>query len=239
MKEVTTSLLLLALAGCAEGGSLMAASATSAAGVLEDKPVLTGRVLDAAGAPQSDVLVEAFGFGMDQSPVTLQNGQTALIFISGATLAPRAFDRRILGYVPPGAKTDADGRFTIALPARGTYNLEAVATAELKGWRYKVDASASALPVGDLTLRETAVLKGRITMPEDKGSKEGADVYLAGSPYHARTEADGSYRFEKVPAGTVDVVAFKGNLKSKAICIDVVPGGETVAPDAPMAVVAP
>lgn len=230
-----TALLPLALLGCpasgTSGGAPVPASVDVSAAA---RPLLTGRVLDASGKAVVDVLVEAFGHTLDKAPVTLPNGQTALIFLDANGLGGMPVTRTLQAATPPSTKTDADGRFSLQLPASGVYNVEAVLSADKKAWKSKVDAGKATVAVGDMALAATSVLTGRLTMPVTAGSPEGAEVYLAGSVYKTTTDASGSYRFENVPAGTVDIVAYKADRRGKAVCVSVAPDSEVKAPDAPM-----
>ncbi|MEB3237171.1 MAG: carboxypeptidase regulatory-like domain-containing protein [Candidatus Sericytochromatia bacterium] len=197
-------------------------------------PVVTGRVVGTSGQAVADVLVEAFGHRLDRTPVTLPNGQTALIFLDVLGLDPLRGGRTLQSSAPPSARTDGEGRFSLQLPGAGVYNVEAVVSPAEKAWKSKIDVASVSVPIGDMALAATSVLTGRLTMPDNPGSPDGAEVYIAGSVYRTTADASGQYRFENVPAGTVDVMAFKENLRGKAVCISVAPGGQTAAPDAPM-----
>ncbi|MEB3205396.1 MAG: carboxypeptidase regulatory-like domain-containing protein [Candidatus Sericytochromatia bacterium] len=231
------ALLPLAILGCSASGTNDTAPVLASVDVSKAaRPVLTGRVLDASGKAVVDVLVEAFGHTIDKAPVTLPNGQTALIFLDAYGLGSMPVNRTLQAVVPPSTKTGADGRFSLQLPSSGAYNVEAVLSADQKAWKSKVDAGQATVAVGDMALAATSVLTGRLTMPVTAGSPEGAEVYLAGSVYKTTTDASGSYRFENVPAGTVDIVAYKADRRGKAVCVSVAPDAEVQAPDAPMEV---
>jgi|GEM_PF-2161804 len=222
---------LMLLVGCASAGTTTAGDA-SATNPVVTRPELSGHVVDESGSGVGDAWVEAFGHGLDQTPVALPSGQTALIFLYASGISPRG-DRTIQSVVPLSAKTGADGRFTLQLPAGGVYNIEALMSPDRKAWKSKIDASQANVALADMAVAAISVLSGRPTMPVTAGSPEGAQVDSAGSVYRTSTDANGAYRSGGVPSGTVDMVAFKGNWRGKAVCIAVAPGSEATAPDAP------
>lgn len=175
-------------------------------------------------APVEGLTIELVPAGAITGRVTTTSG----IPVAGADvgIAPKGagpmmfmefMDRTSLLRPVPRAVTDADGAYTLECVPAGVVTVAARASRHLQGRRADVEVRAGATTSGaDITLDPAATLVGRITGPDGAPVVEarvqvtvppesGMDGLLAqftgGRKVSARTDADGRYRVESIPAG--------------------------------------
>lgn len=141
-------------------------------------------------------------------------------------------------------QTDDEGRFVLSPTATGALNLEAVKDKSSKAWKAEVEylRTGSALSVGNLQLAPTGTLTGRVTAPDAPTVTDftGVDVFIPGSSYTAKTDDQGRYTIDSVPAGTFRLVATKPGLgEARLEGVAVPSGGTRTAPDLALGVKAP
>jgi iron complex outermembrane receptor protein len=83
------------------------------------------------------------------------------------------------------------------------------------------------VPAG-LEAQATGTIEGQVTMPAG-GPAHRATVLVAQLGRVAETDEDGRYRFENVPAGRYDVLAYQSPLDSETVRVDVGAGAATSA----------
>jgi hypothetical protein len=119
-----------------------------------------------------------------------------------------------------GALSDADGRFSLSVPA-GEYSLVAHGTAGMKVIRRVLAASML-----HVDLAPTGMLQGTIAAP-GAPSLAGAWVYVPGTNLIAVTDASGAYSLGNVPVGTTGVTAQLAGFAPVASSDATVEAGET------------
>lgn len=205
----------VASASCSAVGPLRPEAASSpsgvgsavAAGVVEKEAlVVAGAVRTPDSLPAASVEVLAY---------LVSNNSAALT--AGAPLAAMPGAYRIQASASPRARTDSNGRFSLLLPATGSYNIEAVDRAVgLKAWQggVLVAARGSSRDLPDLQLAPTGTLAGHVTVAQASNisNLEGVDVFVPGSSYLAKCDAQGRFTLADVAAGVFDLVAAKAGL---------------------------
>ena len=204
---------------------------------------LAGVILDESGNPAANVTVTAFL--TNASPLAnasaLTNG-SALTNASPYCLTALA-DRTLQS--EEIAVTDAQGHFSLTPIATGEYNLEAVQNDDAKAFIANVDDSgARPVALGDVDLAPTGTITGRVTAPgaPQVSNFLGADVFIPGSSYVAKTAADGTYTLSNVASGSFSLVATKvGSILGDAQIdgVAVRPEQQTIAPDLAMSLSPP
>jgi len=129
----------------------------------------------------------------------------------------------------PSATTGSDGQFVCRLVNEGTYNLEAVSSDTQKAWLGNVQYAGESRQVGNMALKATGTLTGRVAAPEQPTVTdfEGVEVFIPGSSYAARADRAGNWTMSAVPEGRFDLVAIKEGLGRAATSDIAVVSGET------------
>ena len=134
-------------------------------------------------------------------------------------------------------RTEADGHFTLAVPAGAHVNLEAVQSDTVKSF------AADVTPGADVTLdlAPTGTIAGRVTTTDPAVTHLlGVDVYVPGTSYVAKTDDTGHFQLDHVPVGTFMLVASKPGLgEATAAGVAVASTTTTTAPDMVLALARP
>ncbi len=182
---------------------------------------VSGRVVDEDGKPIAKVKVAAFGAAT--SPIVGNNsaglGQGGQFSDVGTPLFLRlpsgfGWGRGVFAGTPE-AVTDDSGAFQLGPLATGSYNLEAVKSAEFKAWRDGVSLGrpGAAVAVGTLHLAPTGAVEGRVRSAiPGVTDLSNAFVFIPGSSYLAITGLDGRYKISSVPEGAFDLGAYHADL---------------------------
>lgn len=118
------------------------------------------------------------------------------------------------------ATTDADGRF--ALPVTGPANVEAVQSDRMKAIALGTTGAAAL----ELKLAPTGTITGRVAAADAAVTNlEGVDVFVPGTSYLAKADAQGAFTLTNVAAGAFTLVASKPGLGRASVA------GVAVAPD--------
>lgn len=175
---ITAIALCLFLAGCGPAGSGR----------------ISGIIHDEDGNPIPGVLIIAVPLDASGAPRTLDSaGSPHQLHSFQAAQAARL----------PRSTADAKGRFVFKSLAPGLYSIHASAV-----WSVAA-AVLTSVPVtagrktdvGPLQARKTGDVSGRVVL-EDGSPAGGIPVYIAGSGFAAKTDADGYWTITAVPAGT-------------------------------------
>lgn len=122
--------------------------------------------------------------------------------------------------------TQADGAFTFTHVKDGSYVASVEAAATLEG-RASVGVTAPAAGALELRLTSAGALGGLVSF--GGAPVPGASVSLAGTPLTATTDGAGRFRFERLPAGTVELVASarapSGQLRAASLAATVTRAG--------------
>jgi hypothetical protein len=133
------------------------------------------------------------------------------------------------------AVTDADGLFRLSpvIPGRSALSLELDAQSDgrsARGLRRTVQvAEGQQLFLGDLPLRGTGEIQGRVTLAGAMRGNAGTLVYLAGTQYQALTGDDGAFRLPELPEGTFSLGALADGYEPKQVTVEVLSGQVTQA----------
>ncbi|HEY9899923.1 MAG TPA: carboxypeptidase regulatory-like domain-containing protein [Pantanalinema sp.] len=176
-------------------------------GVSQTIPLIAGRLLDPQGKPVVGATVRAY------SPP----------YRIAGTAAPSR---------PPAlARTDADGTFVLSDPPLGSVAVEAEGAAGMKALKTGIAVAEGAqIELGTLTLRPTGTVRGRVTTA-DGGSMLGTDVFIPGTDYLGRTDAEGSYALTGVPEGSLAIAAMRPRYRPRVVeGLQLAPGAELIAP---------
>jgi hypothetical protein len=172
---------------------------------------VAGVVVDGAGAPVAGVSVTATLVTKPRLPAAPTVGRYAL----------RSPDHL-------RATSDAAGRFSLAWDGPEAATVEAV-----EGPGSKAIAPAT-LPGTTLTLRlaPTGALRGKVVAPATVGATDlrGIDVFLPGTGYRAKTDAEGAFLLDGLPAGQLTLAAAKAGLGEAEVEVEVRSGGTTEPP---------
>lgn len=170
-----------------------------------------GQVLGADGKPAAGVTVRGYLVAV---PGALADGAASDAAASGATAAAQ-------GVQPiASATTDADGRFTLTSPHGEPMNVEATQSDKVKAIALAITRTDGLV----LKLADVGSVTGRLA-PSTGTELAGAEVFIAGTPYAAQTDATGSYTLTGVPAGTFSVDAHRSGLGTGEVT------GVVVSPD--------
>lgn len=155
---------------------------------------ISGIIHDEDGNPIPGVLVIAVPLDDDGAPRTLEAAGSPHQLHSLQAAQASRFIR---------STADAQGRFVLNNLATGLYSIHAsavwsVAAAVLTSVPV---AEGKRTDVGALQARKTGDVSGRIVF-EDGSPAGGIPVYIAGSGFAARTDANGYWTITAVPAGT-------------------------------------
>lgn len=155
---------------------LLSCSSTDDGGTDIPNKIVAGRVVDTVGAPVARAYVRLF-HGRDSSV--------------------RAPDPLVT------ARTDADGYFTLRVPA-GRYHVEGrSADSGLILLRADLEATVPSETLKiEMPLVRAASLQGRFEMADRKPAR----ALLAGTPYFAPVDAEGGFRFGSLPPGRYELV---------------------------------
>lgn len=175
------------------------------------KGPIYGQVLDLDGKPAASVRVSAHL--ADTTPLVGNSGAGLAGNSGGALVGNSGSGYRLLSVVE--ATTDQNGQFSVDVRSAGSYNLEAVKTEAVKGWRSAVkwDGAGTQTDAGKVKLAPTGHITGRVTTQQSNVTDlSNTTVYVPGSSYIAITRPDGSYTISNVPAGSFDLGAFHADL---------------------------
>lgn len=132
-------------------------------------------------------------------------------------------------------QTDNDGLFSLSpvLPGRATLSLELAAQPDgraPRGLRRTVQVElGQKLFLGDLPLRGTGEIQGRVTLAGQVSGNAGTLIYLAGTRYQALTGDDGTFRLPELPEGTFSLGALADGFAPQQETVEVVSGQVTQA----------
>lgn len=133
------------------------------------------------------------------------------------------------------AVTDGDGLFKLSpvVAGRSTLSLELEAQSDgrsARGLRRTVQVSEGQhLFLGDLPLRGTGEIHGRVTLAGAMRGNAGTLLYLAGTQYQALTGDDGSFRLPELPEGTFSLGALADGYAPQQVTVEVLSGQVTQA----------
>lgn len=191
----------------------------------------TGLVLGLDGKAAANVKITAYELITDGGASLVSNNGGSLISDNGSTaLSVPPTGRRVLDQAPLHTTTDAEGHFTLALPAGVHANIEAAASQDVKA--IQLDATGTA----GLTLNLDYVgsIAGKVVPPKGSTATDlvGVDVFVPGTSYAAKTDGAGHYVMDGVPSGTFTLYAQHTGLGSAtASGVKVAPKATTSAPD--------
>lgn len=203
-----------------------------------------GRVLGIDGKPAAGVTVRAFFISDNGGGVVANNGGGVVanngggvVANNGGQLIQRArytgasgpTRLRNLAQVDSTAATtttDERGQFELPIPAGRTANIEAV---QSEGVKAILGSVASTVGVS-LQLAPTGTLAGRVVVSADRKvtNFSGADVFIPGTSYLAKSAEDGRFRIDGVPAGSFRLSATKTGLGEGRTEVVTLPPGQTV-----------
>lgn len=173
---------------------------------------LGGRILDMQGRPVGGVLVRA-------------SFTNAIPFTNGIPFSTQGISEST-----SEIRTNSDGRFSFANPPVGEVNVEAIQSDDRKAVRQSVAVrSGVLLDLGDMRLAPVGSITGRITTPNHAGvNLLGTDVFTPGLNYMVKTDEQGNFRLNNVPAGRFRLVATNPGLgRGELADVDVKPGETT------------
>jgi sugar lactone lactonase YvrE len=215
----------------------------------------SGQVLGLDGQPAAGVTVRGYliannggglvannggGVVANHGGGVLANNGSNLVTDGGSSLAASQASRSSFRLLEAGSETisDAAGRFKLSNPDGQPLNLEAVQRADVKAIKFNVGSQATAVT---LQLALTGSLTGKVTVPNSTTTNFlGIDVFVPGTSYLAKTDANGNYRIANVPVGTFSLVASKTGLGSaSADGVLVKSGSATLVPDLALVAKAP
>lgn len=222
-------LMILSVVSCADPGQLSLLDRRTGPGPEAAGSPVKAVVLDERGLPASRVQVRVFPSAPDVSTLIsergaglISNASAGLVSNSAAGLVSNSAAGFRLGFVGGGPsrrvqagpillETDENGRFSLAsLPATGSYNIEAVRSANSKAIAQNVAAESDTL---SLTLAPTGGILGTVSSDVPQVTDLlGIQVFVPGTDYVAVTDASGSFRLSALPVGTFDLVAIHPDL---------------------------
>lgn len=156
---------------------------------------LTGRVLGPDGKPAASVIVKLYPASKRPSEFRTTSIETEVV-------------------------SDASGRFSFSHVPEGALNVEAAKGGDLKVFKAEVAVTnAKGTNVGDLSLQPTGAISGKVSAPYAPTVKnfEGVDVYIPGSSYMAKADAEGNFSITNVAVGRFSLVAAKSGLGRASI----------------------
>ncbi len=217
-------LAILLIAGCAPGmgGVMNLRQGSQIAAGTKRATSYTGSVIGLNGQPAAEVLVKAYLISNNSGGI-ISNNSSSYRVLAGDMVT----------------RTDKDGRFVLDLPMDQKTNIEAVLSEEVKAIRLGVDSGQTDLR---LQLAYTGTITGRVTAPNAPSvtNFEGVDVFIPGSSYLAKADAQGRYTLGNVPVGSFGLVASKTGLgRGFANSVEVTSHQSTMAPDLALLVKAP
>ncbi len=185
-----------------------------------------GVVLDAKGAPAAGVQVR--GTLLSNSGSNLVSNSGANLISNGASLY-----RTQSGYQTQSGfetKTGEDGKFAFNTSDDQILTLEAIQRETMKA--IQLGAAASDEPF-TLRLAPTGNIQGEVN-PADPAITDllNVDVFIPGTSYIAKTDAQGNYLLSNVPKGRFTLVADHQNLGRAVLQGVTVASGETLKPPA-------
>lgn len=133
------------------------------------------------------------------------------------------------------AVTDDEGLFIFSpvLAGRATLSLELEAQSDgrsARGLRRGVQVGeGQQVFLGDLPLRGTGELQGRVTLAGAMRGNAGTLLYLAGTQFQALTGDDGTFRLPDLPEGTFSLGALADGYGPQQVTVEVLSGQVTQA----------
>lgn len=162
----------------------------------------------------------------------VQDGQRRAVAGAAVRIFVPTYQLAGLAAPPPALvlRTDAEGRFSASDLPEGLYTIEAGRPAGDKALRTGVSiVHGQAVDIGALVLQAPGALTGRV-----QGSADllGTDVFIPGTDYLAKADAEGRFTLTGVPAGSYDLAAMRpGYVAAVLPAIQVAPGAITTVAD--------